>query len=228
MIMITYKDYQPEKTSRRREDIEWSIHYAYNAADAESPRVLLIGDSIVNAYQSVVRERLADKANVSFWASSKCVTDPNYFRELDFILDANRYALITFNNGLHSLTTPLPEWENAFCAAVDFIRAKLPDTKLCLTLSTALRDEALTVRVRALNEIAARAAEKRGLPVLDLFAQSCGFDRQADMTYTYPFRPHAIARQADRVAEDACRLLGLKSTGIRQLPTETGASGAMK
>ena len=85
---MNYRDYQPKKTSRVREDIEWSVNYSYNTLDTKNPRVMLIGDSICNAYHYAVRDRLADKANVSYWASSKCVTDPDYFRELEFMLDA--------------------------------------------------------------------------------------------------------------------------------------------
>ena len=125
VIKMDYRDYQPKKTSRVREDIEWSINYSYNTLDTKNPRVMLIGDSICNAYHYAVRDRLADKANVSYWASSKCVTDPDYFRELEFMLDAREYALITFNNGLHSLSTDMTEWEEAYRSAVRFILDKL-------------------------------------------------------------------------------------------------------
>ena len=85
---MKWQDFAPASTSREREGTEWSIHYAFNAVDTEKKRVLLIGDSICNAYNGVVRNLLDGRVNVSFWASSKCVTDPAYFRELDFMLDA--------------------------------------------------------------------------------------------------------------------------------------------
>ena len=102
---MTWQDFSPASTTRKREATEWSIHYAFDTMAADKPRVLLIGDSICNGYNGAVRDRLTGKVNVSFWASSKCVTDPDYFRELDFILDARPYDIICFNNGLHSLTT---------------------------------------------------------------------------------------------------------------------------
>ena len=122
--MTDYRDFQPTETSRTRENVEWSITYTYNARDTGVPRVLLIGDSICSGYQAKVRDKLAEHANITFWASSKCVTDPDYFRELDFILGAYRYDLICFNTGLHSLTTARGEWEAAYRSAVRFIRAK--------------------------------------------------------------------------------------------------------
>ena len=39
--MCSYKKFQPESTSRKRENIEWTITYHYNATDTVSPRVLL-------------------------------------------------------------------------------------------------------------------------------------------------------------------------------------------
>ena len=47
---MKWQDYAPEYTTRVREDIEWSISYTFNANDRDTPRVLLIGDSICNGY----------------------------------------------------------------------------------------------------------------------------------------------------------------------------------
>ena len=92
--MELWQKYQLEKTSRTKEGIEWSSYYAYNAPDDTSPRVFLIGDSICYGYQDAVRRNLEGKVNVSYWASSKCVTDPMYLRHLDFFMDQNKYDLI--------------------------------------------------------------------------------------------------------------------------------------
>lgn len=225
---MNYKDFQPKKTSRVRENIEWSTRYAYNATDLDSPRVLLIGDSICNGYQGAVRERLKDKANVSFWASSKCVTDPDYFRELDFILDEMPYSLISFNNGLHSLVSDKKEWDVAFNAAVDFIQAKLPETKLVLTLSTSLNEEWRTERSKALNAIVMKTAKRTGLPVIDLFTPTDALDKDKEMSDIYHFRAPAVGMQADIIAEKVVDILGLKSSGIIQESSLTGENGAVK
>ena len=135
-----YREFQPVRTSRIRENTEWSVTYTYNALDSRHPRLLLIGDSICNAYQDTVRRKLGKVMNITFWATSKCVTDPDYFRELDLILSSYHYDVISFNNGLHSLTTDRGEWRNAYRGAVDFIRRKCPDARLFLTSNTPLRD----------------------------------------------------------------------------------------
>ena len=207
---MTWHDFAPVFTTRTREATEWSIHYAYDALDAGKPRVFLIGDSICNGYNGAVRDRLAGKVNVSFWASSKCVTDPDYFRELDFMLDARPYDMICFNNGLHSLTTNREEWDAAYASAVAFILAKLPDVKLSLTMSTPLKDAARTAISASLNETVLRIGAKMNLPIIDLFSAMNGLDRDAFWSDVCHFRPEAIAIQADLIADHVLDQLGIR------------------
>ena len=208
--MIKWQDFAPATTSRVRENIEWSITYSYNATETGKPRVLLIGDSICNGYNGKVREKLEGRVNVSFWASSKCVTDPDYFRELDFMLDAYPYDAVCFNNGLHSLSTDRAEWDAAYAAAADFIREKLPETKLSLTLSTPLKDAKLTAVSASLNETVLRLAEEKNLPVIDLFAAMDGLDREEYWSDTYHFRAPAIDMQAKVISDHVLVQLGLE------------------
>ena len=97
-------NYPVAENVRGHENTEWSISYAYHMTDAkkELPRVLMVGDSICKGYQSKVRSKLEGKANVTYWASSYCVTSPGYLRLLAFYLDEAEYDVIHFNNGLHS------------------------------------------------------------------------------------------------------------------------------
>ncbi len=222
---MNYKDFQPKTTLRVRENIEWSMTYAFNATDKATPRVLLIGDSICNGYHSEVRDRLADRANITYWASSKCVTDPDYFRELEFILDSSEFAFISFNNGLHSLSTELSEWEEAYRAAVRFILAKKPEAKLVLTLATSLNDAEKTKRSKLLNEIVMRIANELSLTVIDLFTPTDRLDKDAEMSDVYHFKAPARAMQADIIVSVIDRELGLSHGSNVQMSTETGAMG---
>ena len=206
---MKWQDFAPASTTRVREATEWSITYSYHATETDKPRVLLIGDSICNGYNGKVSEFLAGRVNVSFWASSKCVTDPDYFRELEFMLDAYPYDAVCFNNGLHSLTTNRAEWDAAYASAVDFIRAKLPEAKLSLTLSTPLKDAGLTEISASLNEAVVRLAEEKGLPVIDLFTVMDGLDREEFWSDTYHFRAPAIELQAKTIGEHVLKQLGM-------------------
>lgn len=227
MNNIDYRDFQPAETSRVRENVEWSISYAFNAKDIASPRVLLIGDSICNGYQTRVREKLAGRANVSFWASSKCVTDPDYFRELDFILDGGRFDLISFNNGLHSLGTDRTEWEAAYRAAVSFIRAKKPDAALTLVLCTPLNDPTRDASSRELNDITRKIAADTGVPILDLYTPLENLNRDEHMNDVYHWKAPAIDLQADVIRAHVEGLLTMNG-GVEQTGSETGPNGAIR
>ena len=225
--MVNYRDYMPKSTSRVRENIEWSTTYTYNSNDTAHPRVLLIGDSICNGYQTKVREKLADTANVTFWASSKCVTDPQYFRELDFLLDSYRYDIISFNNGLHSLTTDRAEWEAAYVSAVAFIRAKCPEAKLVLTLCTPLNNPEKDAISREINEITLAFAKEESLPVIDLYASVEMLDKNEHMSDVFHWKEAGRNLQAQTICEHVKARLSSDGGNV-QLATETGPDGAMQ
>jgi len=225
--MIDYRSYQPARTSRVHENIEWSVTYTYNSNDTVHPRVLLIGDSICNGYQPKVREKLAQQCNITYWASSKCVTDAQYFRELDFLLDSYKYDLISFNNGLHSLVTNRAEWETAFRAAVDFIRAKCPASRLTLTLCTPLNDPVRNAVVLELNAFIRALAAEYDLPVLDLYAVLENLDKNENMSDVFHWRDAGKELQAEAICAHVLAQLNCTG-GNAQLPTETGPDGAMK
>ena len=227
MNTVDYRDYQPAKTSRVRENVEWSISYAFNAKDIASPRVLLIGDSICNGYQAKVREYLTGCANVSYWVSSKCVTDPDYFRELDFVLDGGRFDLISFNNGLHSLGTDRTEWEAAYRAVLSFLRAKKPDAALTLVLCTPLRDASRDELSRELNEITRRIAADTSLPLFDLYAPLENLNRDEYMRDIYHWNNSAIELQAQVLTAHLTELLPA-ADNVEQAASETGPSGAIR
>ena len=224
-----YRKFQPKQTSRVRENVEWSKTYTYNSRDMKNPRFLMIGDSICNAYHGSVRKKLGKKANASFWATSKCVTDKDYFRELDFILSGYKFDVITFNNGLHCLRTDRKEWENAYRQAVKFIKAKCPRSRLLLVLSTPLKDPKRTEKVRELNSITKKIAADEKLPVVDLFFPMDKLDRNKFWHDAYHFKSPAVKMQAELLAKAILAAIGAKAkSNLVQQGTETGPSGRIK
>jgi len=207
-MSVDYRSYMPKSTSRVRENVEWSIRYAYNATDKKSPRALIIGDSICYAYQRYVRKLLEDTCNVSFWASSACVTDPSYLRMLDFETDDGPFDVVCFNNGLHSLTTDRGEWEASYRSAVRYLRDKMPETTLLLTLCTPLKDPALTAISRELDDFAEALAEEQGLGTIDLFSPMDVRDRETDWSDCYHFKSDVVEVQAGIVSDAIRAALG--------------------
>ena len=191
---------------RGHENVEWSIGYAFGLTDKtkDLPRAFLVGDSICNGYQSHVRDTLKGKMNVSYWVSSYCVTSPGYLRLLSFYLDEVKYDVVHFNNGLHSLGTPVADYAKGVKAALELIRLKQPQAKIVWVASTPLKDADKTAKAKALNDAAMKVVkEMGGIAVNDLFSTMDSLDRNVHWSDTFHFRKSAKEMQGRQVS-DAC------------------------
>lgn len=200
---------------RQREGTEWSITYWFNANENKLPRILLIGDSICNGYQSFVKKELEGVAYTSFYATSKCVTDRSYIKELTYILDEYDYSVIHFNNGLHSLGTDRAEWEAALRNVVQVLREKGKGATLIFATSTPLKVPEMTEKAKELNRIAERVMAEEKIPIDDLFAL---MDPQDRSLWSDTFHYHEAGRkmQAKQVADCIRKLLPPKPETAEQ------------
>jgi len=188
---------------RGHENTEWSTYYGYHLADKDRglPRVLLVGDSICNGYQSGVARILAGKMNVSYWISSYCVTSPSYLKRLELCLDEAKYDVVHFNNGLHSLGTSPDAWAKGLEAALRLIREKQPSARIVWATSTPLKDPGRTAKARALNAAAADVVKRLGgIETNDLFALLDPLDREQNWSDTYHHKPPVRVQEAEQVA----------------------------
>ena len=226
---------QPKtRVEHPREATEWIVSYAYNANDTKLPRVLLVGDSICNAYSGDVCKELAGTVSVSFFATSKCVCDKSYLRSLAFFLDESDYAVIHFNNGLHSLASDRQDWETCLRAAIKLIKAKGKGAKIIWASSTPLKDPALTAKAKELNAIAARVMTEEGIPTDDLFALMDPLDREANWGDTFHFKGDAKKMQAKAVGDCVRKALGAgkasaadAAAALKAATTATGPDGKL-
>ena len=161
-----------------RESIEWSDIWV-DAADEDTtlPRVLLVGDSIARSYYSCVSTHLAGKAVCARVATSKCVCDPVFIRELQLVLDEYRFAVIHLNNGLHGWGYTEENYADGLKKIVDFIMTQHSCSKLILGSSTPLWvagkpgiPAANIERVRERNRIMLELCRQRKVVFNDLFA----------------------------------------------------------
>jgi hypothetical protein len=217
-----------------REATEWITSYAYNANDTKLPRVLLVGDSICNGYNKEVCQELAGTASVTFFATSKCVCDKSYLRSLAFFLDEADYAVVHFNNGLHSLTSDRQDWETCLRAAIKLIQAKGKGAKIIWASSTPLKDPALTAKAKELNAIAERVMAEEGVPTDDLFALMDPLDREAHWSDTFHFKGEAKKMQAKAVGDCVRKALGAgqasasaAAASLKAAATATGPDGKL-
>lgn len=224
-MAINYRNYQLEKSTRCGENIEWSTFYIYNRLDEKSFRAALIGDSICNGYQAHLRNRLAQRANVAFWASSYCVTDPAYLPLLSAFLDQVRPDLIVFNNGLHSFTSDPDEWSAAYIAVARYLVDRFPKIPVVLLNSTPLCDDP-DGKVARINQMTNAAAAKLGLPLVDFYSACQKFDR-SEWSDNYHFVEVAQKKQVEFLVDALSPYLPA-SGDLRQQSTATGPSGALK
>ncbi len=201
MSNANWKDYTL-KTPGKRVETSWTQCYSFAGTSPNLPGIFTIGDSICNFYHPALKENIAGKAALTYWATSMCVTDPLYLKELDVRLDAADFKVISFNNGLHSLTTDKALYDEAYPKCVDFIMAKCPNAKLFITLSTPMSDAENTATVAALNETAKKVASERGLPVIDLFSLMDPLDREVYWMDPYHHTAEGRKMQADMMAEN--------------------------
>ena len=211
---------------RGHENVEWSISYAFHLTDGNRvlPRALLVGDSICNGYQERVRELVEGRCNVSYWISSYCATSPEYLRLLAFHLEAAKYDVIHFNNGLHSLGTDTAAWAKALDAALRLVREKQPQARLVWATSTPLKDAVKTARVRELNAAAVPVVRALGgVETDDLFSLLDPLDREIHWSDAYHHNPSARdleARQVARFVAPELRAAGVTVNGAPVVDAE--------
>ena len=163
-----------------RESIEWCDIWISHANETNLPRVLLIGDSIARDYYPEVEKRLAGKAFVARLATSRFVSDPVLLREIEMVLDQERFDVVLFNNGMHGWQHSEAEYQKAFPTLLKTIRSNAPKAKLISATTTPLRDgKDITYdtkakysdeRIAARNAIVAEIVAARKIPIVDLNA----------------------------------------------------------
>ena len=162
---------------KNREHIEWCNIWVTGADDdLGQPRLLLIGDSIANSYFSRVENDLKGRFLCARLVTSRCVSDPNFKKELTLLLDEFRFDAIHFNNGLHGWGYDEQAYTKGLSEVLDFIIAKSQRSKLILGTTTPVwqkggpgKLDPKTARVRERNRVARKLAAEYNIPINDLF-----------------------------------------------------------
>ena len=162
------------------ENKEWTRLWYDEAADRETPRVMLIGDSVTAGYTQAVNRHLDNQLRADSIASSKALDHPAYMAEIDFFACefGFDYRLIHFNNGLHGWHLSAEEYGRQLDAKVSWLMYHFPGAKLTLATSTPVTvngsPETLNAEKNAVvvarNEQVKAVARRYNLPVDDLYA----------------------------------------------------------
>lgn len=88
----------------KQEQFEWIHSWSDNTNNYDLPRVLLIGDSITNGYQQIVREALKGEYYVDYIATSYTLNSGFFFKLVVNYINNNKYDIIHLNQGLHGFS----------------------------------------------------------------------------------------------------------------------------
>lgn len=169
-------------TLAQRESIEWSNLWLTHSTEAGGTRVLLIGDSIVQAFYPEVEKNLEGKAHVGRLSTSFFADDPMLIDQVNSVLKNFSFDVIYVNNGMHGWVRSEAEYGPALALLIETIRARAPKAKIILGTTTPLRVEPATPsstqaddqRIRQRNQIAADLAQKENLVLLDMYTPVAG------------------------------------------------------
>ena len=124
--------YAQENRPLAKEDL--SLHsdggpwqfYRASGEDVSLPRVLLIGDSIMNGYRGHVYGLLKGQANVDVWLTPLHLKSEHLHADLQKVLEQGPYDVIHFNIGLHGWPLgriPEGQYEPLMRAYVEILRS---------------------------------------------------------------------------------------------------------
>lgn len=157
----------------------WRLDKA-KIVDPKRPRVLLIGDSILNGYLKRVVAALEGKAYVDAWVNP--YHQSTYVNKLlAEVVEQGPYDVVHFNMGLHGWQEGRIKpgtFEPLTKAYVEVLRAKLPDAKLIWASSTPVTakgkptelDAEINPIIIEHNRLAAKVMAEAKVPVNDFYA----------------------------------------------------------
>ena len=157
----------------------WRLDQA-KVVDPHRPRVLLIGDSILNGYLQGVVADLDGKAYVDAWVNPYCQSE-HLNKLLAEVLEHGPYDVVHFNMGLHGWQAGRiapGAFEPLTRAYVEVIKAKLPNAKIIWASSTPVTvkdrpadlDPEINPIIVEHNRLAANVMAATGVAVNDFYA----------------------------------------------------------
>lgn len=166
--------YEKEERKEKLETWEWDSLWLEHPSDKETKRVLYIGDSISCGTRRIATAQTDSKIYFDGFGTSKGI-DNSYFKDTLSLVgkQENRRDIVIFNNGLHGWhLSDDGEYGYYFDDMVNFLINEFPDTKVCIVLTTYVKDDERNQRVIKRNKTASAIAEKYSLPVIDLYSVS--------------------------------------------------------
>ena len=173
----------------QKERYEWIRSWCDEADKTDKPRVLLVGDSITEGYQQIVRELLVDVCYVDYLATSYAADNKLFVDLVEGFAKNSTYAVVHFNHGLHGVQmcprTYKSKVKNLLLRLAQRSKIILAETTIVYKEGNKRLDPVWRKRVTERNEVVAELITE-----LD-----CAWDRLYDVSEKIP----PEARDADGV-----------------------------
>lgn len=174
--LTAYADDPAPASGLKREAIEWCDVWFTHADKTDKPRVLLIGDSIVQGYFPLVEREMGDAVYWGRFTTSRSICDPVFFQELELVVKQYPFSVIHFNHGLHGWGYTEAQYAEAFDKLLKVLKEDGQGAKLVWASTTPMQSGSSKgtdqPRVAERNRIAAEKVTQAGIPIDDLYALS--------------------------------------------------------
>jgi lysophospholipase L1-like esterase len=158
----------------------WRLDRA-KIVDPARPRVLLIGDSILNGYLKAVTAALKDQAYVDAWINPYHQASGRLREMLGEVLASGPYSVVHVNMGLHGWQQgriPDGQFEPLTKAYIEVLRVRAPGAALIWATSTPVTrkdkpgelDPDINPIIVEHNRMAVKVMQEMNVPVNDLYS----------------------------------------------------------
>lgn len=185
LLAVTACSIAAEPTARPKPAVSskpsgWGVRQVL-VADPKLPRVLLIGDSILNGYHAKAAELLRGKVSLDVWVTPKHIGSGDLPTDMKAIFAEHTYDLILFNDiGLHAWTPgriPEGQYEPMTRNHLANLRKFAPKAKLIFATTTPMTaktrpiafDPEFNPLIVERNQIAVKVMQENQVPIADYY-----------------------------------------------------------
>ena len=195
----------------RKERYEWIRSWCDEADKTDKPRILLVGDSITEGYQGIVRELLHDVCYVDYLATSYAADNKLYSTLVEDFAKNSDYEAVHFNHGLHGVQM----CPRTYKSKVKNLLLRLSErSKVILAETTAVYKEGN----KRLDPVWRKRVTERNDVVAELVTElDCAWDRLYEVSERVPrdaraldgvhYLPAGYEILADSVAKSILKIL---------------------
>ena len=157
------------------EEYEWTDFW-WDNRDVDVKKLLMIGDSQTKGMRPYFAAERSD-LRIDMMATSKCIDNPDYTRELIYMLENYQYDVIIFSHGLHGWHLGVDEYKSSCQKVLDYLKetkAKII-VESCLPVAVPgndfILDDTRNTIVNERNNILEEVSRLMNVEYVDLYSE---------------------------------------------------------